>query len=109
MIDKTPRVGRFLFRASFFADGFFEQVGRITYVSGKRIYYKDYHEPDALVESYIADKTLTAVCDTDDEIDMLVTFNRRCLDAVSELRQKHKVEAAQFFAKEKQSLRGRKR
>lgn len=100
MIDKTAKVGRFLFTESMLRDGFFRRAGVITKISGKRIYYDDHKDSELHTEKYIHERTLMAVCDTDEEIHALTVFNRRVLDEIHELKARHKAEAAAFFTKE---------
>lgn len=97
MIDKIPQIGRFLFRESMLRDGFFHRAGIITRIAGKRVYYNDRRESAVPDERFIHVRSVTAVCDTTDEIDVLTAFNRRALDEINELKVAHAVEALTFF------------
>ena len=94
MIDKFPRVGRYLFTAGKTLNCFAFGGGRITRVSNKRIYF---HNEAIPADEYIHVVSLEAVCDTDEEVAMLKAFSVRAHNEATALRAMHRAEYKQFF------------
>ena len=97
MIDRKPAVGRLLLRESGLMHGFVGRGGVITKISGSRIYYQREHidGTDAGI-TYVS--LYTAICDTREEYDALLTFEKKCLEERCALYKKHKKDFDIFIA-----------
>lgn len=96
-IDMTPAVGRILVGRARSTEFFpwFEKAGRITRISGQRIYYKD---PESGNEKFLHD--FTAIVDTIDEEDTLLEFTRQGKERCRLLREELDLESEKLFAQE---------
>jgi hypothetical protein len=91
MIDKRPAVGRYVLKPSVFTHGFVGRGGVITKVSGNRIYYKD-KDGDEFHCSRFA-----AICDTQEEVALLVEFDRSAREAAIALQREHAAQFKRYF------------
>ena len=96
MIDRTPHIGRYIILESILRDGFFGKCGKITGVSGSRIYYEDL---DELLEDKKEKFTINyaAICDSYIEVEKMHLFSKRCVREISELKEQHEAVFYKFF------------
>lgn len=96
MIDKNPQVGRYIcLEALTIYAPYFIPKGKITRISGKRIYFMDKHN-----EEEIYTMNYYAVCDIEEECKMLQEFTTQCLKEIYELKENHQKMAKELFTKE---------
>lgn len=98
MIDRKPQVGRYLVKDTVWNHGFCYRGGLITKISGKRIYINcEYGSPGyERVESEYVNK-FAAICDTHEEMKMLLAFDSKCREDHKELDKKQFEEWRDFF------------
>ena len=98
MIDKTPKVGRYLLKESPFIHGFCYRGGLITKVAGKRIYIDcEYGSPgyERVEPEYVM--KYAAICDTREEMQVLLEHSKKCMaDHKDQVKQQQK-EWSEFF------------
>lgn len=70
-VTKTPEVGKILVKSapSTAAYRWYEPGGKITKISGQRIYYEDSEGTERFTHD------AAAICDTEDEADVLLVFS----------------------------------
>ena len=83
MIDKKPAPGRIVVNASRYAGRFFIDGGKISKVSGTRVYYTDAQG----VKTYTVN--FAAICDTEAEESGLFKFQNDCTQETHNIRQNH--------------------
>lgn len=87
MIDNIPAVGRILLRESILLNGFVRRGGVITKISGNRICFtlqvKHLDGEIELINTYVT--KVVAVCDTEEEAEMLLNFEKTCSDERQDL------------------------
>lgn len=87
MIDMNPKEGRIVMRDSMLIGGQCSLGGKITRVSGKRVYYQPMDrkgEVDLLDEEKFTQKP-TAICDTMEEVTSLLAFSKKMTDEMFRL------------------------
>lgn len=102
MIDKNPQVGRYLLKDTIWIHGFCHRGGLITKISGKRIYIDcEYGSPgyERIEPEYV--NKFAAVCDTREEMALLIAHARKCLDDHHAQVKAQELEWDGFFANAK--------
>lgn len=102
MIDKNPQVGRYLLKDTIWLHGFCYRGGLITKISGKRIYIQcEYGSPgyERIEEEYVS--KFAAICDTREEMQMLLDHGMKCMEEHREQEKRQSAEWAAFFNKAK--------
>jgi hypothetical protein len=99
MIDKNPQVGRYLLKDTIWIHGFCHRGGLITKISGKRIYIDcEYGSPGSeRVESEYVNK-FAAICDTREEMQMLLDHAMKCMVEHREQEKRNLAEWRAFFS-----------
>ena len=98
MIDKTPKVGRYLLKETPYIHGFCDRGGLITNISGKRIYIDcEYGSPgyERVDPEYVM--KFAAICDTREEMQMLRGHSQKCLDDHRDQVKRQQKEWREFF------------
>jgi len=97
MIDKNVEVGRYIVLEFLATDApYFSPRGKITKISGNRVYFMNKHNED---EHFVSMKSIYAVCDTIEECEMLREFTQNCLKEVWDLKKTHQKMVNQLFTK----------
>lgn len=82
MIDRNAAVGRIVFGAPAETDGVVGYYGEITQITSKQIHYKR----DGGRPTYMLFRSVMAVCDTPDEVDVILAFHRSALQKMGDVR-----------------------
>lgn len=84
MINQKPEVGRYVFAEPTHADSFVSTVarGRVVRIAGQRIVYTE--DVPGGRERFMY--RVAAVCDTNEEVEKILYFNRRAIERTVALR-----------------------
>jgi hypothetical protein len=95
MIDKKPSVGRIVMLESYLRDGFCRKGGKILGLTSKSVKYESDYGAPLLVRL----STVAAVCDTTAEESLLLDFNRRAIEQISDVRSSLRKDFQNYLSK----------
>lgn len=96
-IDRVPAVGRILVRESVLKGGFFRTGGRITRITRDRVYYDSVDELRQHHDTYVGHHNVCAVCDTEEEVERLLAFDKEMRDIQHQLARAQREDCKRRF------------
>lgn len=90
MIDKNPEVGRWVVLESVLRNGVFGDCGKITKISGARIYYISSRGESTFCHKF------SAICDTQEEATSLRKKTEQACEDIYEFRKMKRREQIEF-------------
>lgn len=94
MIDRKPAVGRILVRQSILRDEYFRPGGVIVRLTQFSIFYKAFEEAPVV---NITRTSAAAICDTQEEADKLLAFDREMRERRTLARKQEQLELKRRF------------
>ena len=95
MIDLKPAVGRIVVRQSIMRDEYFRRGGVIVRLTQFSIFYRAFEE--APVVNIKRRTGIAAICDTQDEVDKLLAFDREMRERRSLAKKQEQLELKRRF------------